>query len=207
MPEDVLQRPGQLRHRAPELPHQRHIAAGAHVPPLLRRRLLQELDQVEPLEVLVVEVVQLVREHHVEVLVTPRPGSSLPNVLVHVALEMQVLCVAGAGRQTLEGLASRDQMVALLLGEGDGRVLGDRSSGTLLGREAHPSAGLGALVDAELQGTATGDAAEDPRELVVVFELEPVHETVLALALVHPLEEREAVQRAQRLRSKARTEV
>ena len=46
-------------------------------------------------------------------------------------------------------------------------------------REAHPLARLGALVDAELQRAAAGDAAEDPRELVVVLELEPIGQAVV----------------------------
>ena len=98
-------------------------------------------------------------------------------------------------------------MIALSFGDRDGRLLRDRRTRPLVRREPHPLTGLGALVDTELEGAAPSDAAEHRREVVVVLELEPVHEAVLAIALVHAFEQRGAREAAQRLWPEARTEV
>ena len=73
---------------------------------------------------------------------------------------------------------------------GDGDVSGVVP---LVGR--HPGPGLLAAEDAELEGAAPGDAAEDAgRELLVVLELQPVDQAVLVPEGMHRFEQFLAVE-------------
>src|SRR5690606_22872182 len=109
-------------------------------------------------------------------------------------LKLAVALVVGSGRDARDGTARGEDLVAMLLSDGDGFIKRDilRVGAIALLR---PRAGLLLLVDAELQRAATGNAAEQSRELFVVLELQPVDERVLAAVRVHALQQFHAIQR------------
>lgn len=89
--EDSLNRPHPLRHGSPELLGETNVWAAADEPPLVLRRLLEQLDEVEPLPIRVVEGVEPVWEDEVEVLVAPGPVRDERQVFIEVLLQLQVV--------------------------------------------------------------------------------------------------------------------
>src|SRR5437879_4626506 len=62
------------------------------------------------------------------------------------------------------------------------------------------------LVDAELEGAPARDAPENGRELLIVFELEPIDEAVAIPMVVHGFEQRLAVKGLERVGPKPLSE-
>ncbi|ESY80724.1 hypothetical protein X739_28745 [Mesorhizobium sp. LNHC220B00] len=152
-------------------------AAGTDVTAARFRWELKEFDQVEPLELLRVIVVQFVRSIEAEVLVPPGEVTHVRRNLHNRGLQepvslVDVLSRALGRRKTVEHPRRLNEMISMPAGDLHRLGLGDRP---LVTRTAgHPLAGLPASVEPELQSAATGDAAEDRRELFVILELEPV---------------------------------